>query len=124
MRSSRPLPALSPRYASINGGVLAAGGLCLILMMSGLIILFTQVILGYPTIAGQIGFTGGPVVAGVILMLFAAMLAFGLAALYSGVWQIRHKRRHPRMLVVAEYAFTGLAILGTLACLISVFADD
>lgn len=118
------MQTLSPRQARVTGCILAACGLFLVIMMSGLIVLFTRLLLGYTTMLGKMEFTGGPVFGGLILILFAAILAFGVAALYSGVWQIRHQRRHPQMLVIAEYAFTGLAVMGTLVSIFSVFTED
>jgi hypothetical protein len=113
MRHSRPCPPLSPRLATVLGGVLAACGLALLVMMGALLVLVAQAWVGRPTVLGHLQFTGSPLVAGFGLVLFTALLAFGIAALHGGIWQIRHKRRAPALLRVAEYSFTALAIVGT-----------
>ena len=123
MPTSRPLPPLPPRHAVVLGGIMAACGLFLIVMMGGLIVFFAQAVLGYPTYLGKFGFDGGPIMAGFVFALFAAILAFGIAALHGGIWQIRHKRRDPRMLMVAEYSFTALTIVGKIVSIISVLTD-
>jgi hypothetical protein len=113
MRHSRPCPPLSPRRATVLGGVLAACGLALLVIMGALLVLAAQGWMGQPTVLGRLQFTGSPLVAGFALVLFAALLAFGIAALHGGIWQIRHKRRAPALLRVAEFSFTVLAIVGT-----------
>jgi len=119
MRHSRPCPPLSPRHATALGGVLAACGLALIVMMGALLVLFAQAWVGQPTVLGRLQFTGSPLLAGFALVLFSAILAFGIAALHAGIWQIRHKRRAPAMLMVAEYSFTALAIVGMAIAIIT-----
>ncbi len=123
MPSSRPVPPLSPRHARVLGGIMAVCGIILITMMGGLLVLFAQAFLGYPTILGDIEFTGGPIMAGCIFALFAGILAFGIAGLYGGIWQIRHLRRDPRMFAVAQFSFTALTILGTVVSIVGVLLD-
>jgi heme A synthase len=82
-------------------------------MMGALLVLVAQAWVGRPTVLGHLQFTGSPLVAGFGLVLFTALLAFGISALHGGIWQIRHKRRAPALLRVAEYSFTALAIVGT-----------
>lgn len=98
---------------------MATCGFTLIVMMGGLLVLFAQAWMGRHTVLGHLPFTGSPLVAGVALVLFAALLAFGIAALHGGIWQIRHKRRAPALLRVAEYWFTALAIVGTAAAILT-----
>ncbi len=124
MASSRPIPPISPRQARILGGIMAACGLFLIAMTGGLLVLLAQSLLGYPTILKNIEFTGGPIMAGCVFALLAGILAFGIAALYSGIWQIRHLQRDPRMFAVAQFSFTAITILGTVVSIVGVLLDQ
>lgn len=114
---------LPPTRARRLGWVMAACGVFLILMMAALIGYFVWVLWNSNNPNATDRFTGGPFVGALIFALFAAVFAFGVAALTSGIWQIRHGRRHPNAARWGAMAFVGLSVAAVIFESVSLFEN-
>ena len=110
-----PTAQPSPTTLRVTGWVLAACGVSLIWMMTGLLVGFTYILLYQDQPGVTVSFTGGPLIALFVYALLSSILVFGFATARGGIYQVRHGQRPPNLLgwvrfIVAAMSFAGVAV--------------
>jgi magnesium-transporting ATPase (P-type) len=100
----------SKRKVKILGWVLLVLGTFLVIFMSGLGIYLGQIIAQSRTPGSTTRFTGGPNDVAIIMAVFGLVIAFGIATIAGGIWQIKYGRPN-RKLMVVMFLVAGILIV-------------
>jgi MFS family permease len=103
---------LTAKHIRRLGWVLIATGIFLAAFMAVLIILIAGIVAQSDNPAATTRFSGTPFQAAMILGLLGLVLAFGLACIIAGVYQIRHGRRNKKLIRITLWLAFALLIIG------------
>jgi hypothetical protein len=90
--------------------VLLVLGTFLVVFMGGLGIYLGQLIAQSGTPGSGTRFTGGPNDVAIIMAVFGLVIAFGIATMVGGIWQIKYGKPN-RKLMVVMFLVAGILLI-------------
>ena len=100
----------SARKVRILGWILLVIGTGLVLFMGGLGLYLAQLISRSDEPGQTTRFTGGPEDVAFIVAIFGLVIAFGLASMAGGIWQIKYGKPN-RILMVGMFIVVGILVV-------------
>jgi magnesium-transporting ATPase (P-type) len=97
----------SAKKVRILGWMLLGLGTLLVVFMGGLAIYLGQIVAHTGEPGATSRFTGGPEQLAIIMAVFGLVIAFGLASVAGGIWQIKYGKPN-RILMIGIFVVAGI----------------
>jgi magnesium-transporting ATPase (P-type) len=97
----------SAKKVRILGWMLLGLGTLLVVFMGGLAIYLGQIVAHTDEPGATSRFTGGPEQLAMITTVFGLVIAFGLASMAGGIWQIKYGKPN-RILMIGIFVVAGI----------------